>query len=67
MLIPEWGGLALRRPQFGSPCALSISDVNAGVPEQLLDERDAFGLRAGPNGSPEQWPQSVAHKEDCCG
>ena len=50
MLIPEWGGLALRRPQFGSPCALSISDVNAGVPEQLLDERDAFGLRAGQNG-----------------
>ena len=50
MLIPEWGGLALRRPQFGSPCALSISDVNAGVPEQLLDERDAFGLRAGQKG-----------------
>jgi len=29
---------------------LSISDVNAGVPEQPLDARDAFGLRAGQNG-----------------
>jgi hypothetical protein len=29
---------------------LSISDVNAGAAEQPLDERDAFGLRAGQKG-----------------
>jgi hypothetical protein len=49
-LIPEWGGLALGRRRFGSPSPLSVSDVNAGAPEPQLDERDAFGLRAGQKG-----------------
>lgn len=35
---------------MGSPCALRIIDVNGGAAEQPLDERDAFGLRAGQKG-----------------
>jgi hypothetical protein len=55
-LIPQWRALALRRLQFdaactfGSACTFSIRCAGGGAAEQLLDQRDAFGLHAAQNG-----------------
>ena len=48
--IPGWGGLALGRPKFGSPCAFSISYPGAAAAAQPLGQCDAFGLHADQNG-----------------
>jgi len=49
-LIPGWGGLALGRPPFGSPCSFSISYPGAAYAGQQLGQHDAFGLHADQNG-----------------